>query len=403
MLAGAGGLAVGPARIPAGLFSGATLTRWFPSPGGYPASSAGTPMRSGLAKGAADMDKRGLETLLAVALAAALAPMIAAALPKSRVPQVVILILFGILLGPHGLGLADTASIQLLSNIGLGFLFLLAGYELEPRLLRQRPGRLAIYGWAMSAALSLGVVAGLAAAGQVHDFVPIALALTTTALGTLLPILGDNGMLEGSFGRHVLAAGAVGELFPIIAISLFLTKRNEYVAIASLLAVVVAALVLAVLPRLFGDARLRRLVEQGRRATAQTTLRVSIVLLLVLLVAAERFGLDVVLGAMLAGMVLRSWLRKIGADVRPLEDKLDAVGYGLFIPIFFVVSGMTLDVTAIVRDPLRLLAFLILPYPAPDRAGAALAAGLPPRTAAAAAGRNDLHHGDDDAAAHRAG
>lgn len=255
----------------------------------------------------------------------------------------------------------------------------------------------------MSAALSLGVVAGLAAAGQVHDFVPIALALTTTALGTLLPILGDNGMLEGSFGRHVLAAGAVGELFPIIAISLFLTKRNEYVAIASLLAVVVAALVLAVLPRLFGDARLRRLVEQGRRATAQTTLRVSIVLLLVLLVAAERFGLDVVLGAMLAGMVLRSWLRKIGADVRPLEDKLDAVGYGLFIPIFFVVSGMTLDVTAIVRDPLRLLAFLILPYPAPDRAGAALAAGLPPRTAAAAAGRNDLHHGDDDAAAHRAG
>jgi len=78
------------------------------------------------------MDKRGLETLLAVALAAALAPMIAAALPKSRVPQVVILILFGILLGPHGLGLADTASMQLLSSIGLGFLFLLAGYELEP-------------------------------------------------------------------------------------------------------------------------------------------------------------------------------------------------------------------------------------------------------------------------------
>jgi Kef-type K+ transport system membrane component KefB len=77
------------------------------------------------------MDEHGLETLLAVALAAALAPIIAAALPKSRVPQVVILILFGILIGPHGLGFADTGSIPLLSNIGLGFLFLLAGYELQ--------------------------------------------------------------------------------------------------------------------------------------------------------------------------------------------------------------------------------------------------------------------------------
>jgi Kef-type K+ transport system membrane component KefB len=212
----------------------------------------------------------------------------------------------------------------------------------------------------MSAVLSIAVVAGLAAAGQVHDFVPIALALTTTALGTLLPILGDNGMLNGRFGQHVLAAGAVGELFPIIAISLFLTKRNQFVAIGSLLAVGVGALILAALPRLFGDARLRRVIEQGRRATAQTTLRISIVLLLALLVAAERFGLDVVLGAMLAGMVLRSWTRKIGVDVGPLEDKLDAVGYGLFIPIFFVVSGMTLDVAGILRDPLRMVAFLVL-------------------------------------------
>src|ERR1035441_2927690 len=118
--------------------------------------------------------------------------------------------------------------------------------------------------------------------------------------------------------------------------------------------------VLAALPRLFGDARLRRVIEQGRRATAQTTLRISIVRLLALLVAAERFGLDVVLGAMLAGMVLRSWTRKIGVDVGPLEDKLDAVGYGLFIPIFFVVSGMTLDVAGILRDPLRMVAFLVL-------------------------------------------
>jgi Kef-type K+ transport system membrane component KefB len=303
---------------------------------------------------------KGLESLLVVIVAAALAPLIAAAVPGKRVPQVVILIFLGIAVGPHGLGLADTRSLQLLSNIGLGFLFLLAGYELDPHLLRERPGRLAMAGWAFSAAISVGVVAILTAVHFVYDFVPIGLALTTTALGTLLPILRDNEMLGGKFGRHVLAAGAVGELFPIVAISLFLTKREQFVAIASLLIVGVAAALLTTLPRIIGDARLRAVIQQGKRATAQTTLRWAIVLLMVLLVAAERFGLDVVLGAMLAGMVLRTWTKRMGVDVEPLEDKLEAVGYGVFIPVFFVASGMGLDIGSIIRNPLRLVVFLLL-------------------------------------------
>jgi Kef-type K+ transport system membrane component KefB len=306
------------------------------------------------------MDAKGLETLLAVALIAAIAPVGVAALPRLRIPQVVVLILAGILIGPQGIGLANTASIRLLSNVGLGFLFLLAGYELDLRQLREHAGRLAMAGWLVSAAIAVAAVAALAAIGFVRDFVPIALALTTTALGTLLPILQDNDMLGGTFGRCVLAAGAVGELFPIVAISLFLTRRGEFVAIASLLVVVVAAAVLAAAPRVIGDARLRMIVRQGQRATAQTTLRLAIVLLLALLVAAERFGLDVVLGAVLAGMVLRSWTRRMQFDVTHLEGKLDAVGYGLFIPVFFVSSGMTLDIQAILADPVRLLVFFVL-------------------------------------------
>lgn len=306
------------------------------------------------------MPNSALETLLAVTLVAAVAPLIAAGLPGKRVPQVVILIFLGILIGPHGLGLADTHGIRLLSDIGLGFLFLLAGYELDPHLLRERPGRLAMAGWAFSAALAVGAVALLASFHFIRDFVPIGLALTTTALGTLLPILHDTEMLGGRFGRNVLAAGAVGELFPIVAISLFLTRRQQYIAVASLVAVGVAALVLTTLPRAIGDTRLRALIRQGRRATAQTTLRWAIVLLMALLVAAEKFGLDVVLGAMLAGMVLRSWTRRMSVGVEPLEDKLDAVGYGIFIPIFFVSSGMTLDVQAIIRSPGRVLVFLAL-------------------------------------------
>jgi len=306
------------------------------------------------------VDAKGLETLLAVVLIAALAPVIVAILPGPKVPQVVVLIFGGILIGPHVFGLADTGSIQLLSNIGLGFLFLLAGYELDSRLFRERSGRMAMVGWAISALLAVGAVALLASFGVVHDFVPIGLALTTTALGTLLPILQDNNMLAGKFGRYVLAAGAVGELFPIVAISLFLTKRDQFIAIGSLLAVGVAALLLTTAPLVIGKRRLRMLITQGQRATAQTTLRWSIVLLMVLLVLAERFGLDVVLGAMLAGMVLRSWTHRMDIDVEPLETKLEAVGYGIFIPLFFVASGMTLDVQAILGDPLRLLVFVVL-------------------------------------------
>ena len=306
------------------------------------------------------MSARSLETLLAVTLVAALAPMVVSALPGPPLPQVVVLIVAGILIGPHGLGLADNTSIKLLANIGLGFLFLLAGYELDPRLFREKSGRLAMIGWAISALLAVVAVGILARVHLVHDFVPIGLALTTTALGTLLPILSDNEMLGGKFGRYVLAAGAVGELFPIIAISLFLTKRNQFVALGSLLAVGVAALLLTAAPRVLGQQRLTALVRQGQQATAQTTLRWSIVLLVLLLLAAEQFGDDVVLGALLAGMVLRSWTRRVEMDLHHLDDKLDAVGYGLFIPIFFVSSGMTLDIQSILHNPLRMLLFFVL-------------------------------------------
>jgi Kef-type K+ transport system membrane component KefB len=303
---------------------------------------------------------QSLDTLFAVGLVAALAPAVVAVLPGGMVPQVVVLVLAGVLIGPHVLGVASAPSIVLLTNIGLGFLFLLAGCELDPKLFGRQAGRMAIAGWAASAALAVGVVALLGTFHYVYDYVPIGLALTTTALGTLLPILHDNKMLEGKFGRYVLAAGAAGELFPIVAISVFLTKRQHLIAALSVLAVLVVALLLAPVPRLIGDRYLKAIIRQGQRATSQATLRWAVVLLLVLLVAAEGLGLDVVLGAMLAGMVLRSWTRRQGIDARPLEAKLDAVGYGIFIPVFFVASGMTLDIRSIIADPLRLLVFTAL-------------------------------------------
>jgi len=300
---------------------------------------------------------KGLDDLVAVALVAALAPLIVAMLPGPRIPQVVVFLIGGVLIGPHVLGLAETSSIQLLANIGLGFLFLLAGYELEPHLLREEPGRLAIGGWLISATIAVGMAAALTAAGYIKDYVPVGLALTTTALGTLLPILRDNGMLSGQFGRYVFAAGAVGEVFPILIIAVFLGQRGSFVALASVALVGALALVLTFVPRLAKSAAVQRIVTEGQEATGQVTLRWSMVLLFVLLAVAARFGLDVVLGAVLAGMVLRGWTQHLKMDTESLEHKFDAVGYGIFIPIFFVSSGMSFDLKSISEDPLRLLLF----------------------------------------------
>jgi Kef-type K+ transport system membrane component KefB len=302
---------------------------------------------------------QGLNDLVVVALVAALTPIVVAILPGPRVPQVVIFLIGGIIIGPHVLGLAETSSIELLANIGLGFLFLLAGYELDPALLRQRPGELAMLGWVISAAIALGLTGALTATGYIRDTVPVALALTTTALGTLLPILRDNNMLGGQFGRYIFAAGAVGELFPILIIAIFLTRRGHFVALASVALVGVLALALSAMPWLTGHRVVQRIVREGQDETAQITLRGAMVLLFVLLAIASRFGLDVVLGALLAGMVLRIWAHQSNMDIASLEHKFDAVGYGIFIPIFFISSGMSLDLKAIARDPLRMILFFL--------------------------------------------
>ena len=261
------------------------------------------------------------------------------------------------LIGPEVLGWASRPAIDLLANVGLGFLFLLAGYELDLHLFRERSGRLAIVGWLVSVALSVALVGVLAAAGLVRAFLPVALGLTTTALGTLLPMLRDNDMLVGRFGRYLLAAGAVGELFPVIAIALFLGASNKFVALGSLAAVGLLAVVLSQAPKVVRGRRLERILLEGEGSTAQSTVRLTVLLLVLLLAIAESLGLDVVLGAFLAGIVLRRWAP---GDVHALEGKLDAIGYGFFIPLFFVASGMTLDVRSIIEAPTRLLACFLL-------------------------------------------
>ena len=303
------------------------------------------------------MSQNSLFSLLLVMVVAAGAPIISRLVP-GRPPQVLFLILGGVIIGPHVLGFADSSDIELLAGLGLGFLFLLAGHELDPMLLREKAGRQALVAWAISAVAAVVVVGALEYLGFVKAFVPVAIALTTTALGTLLPILREQNMLGGSFGRFIFAAGAVGELLPILAISLFLGAYQTWWEALIIASIGGLAFVLAWATRRLSGTRVAAIVGENKHATSQSTLRITVVLLVGLLLVTQKFGVEAALGAFFAGMVLRR--TSTTEDNTEFEEKLDAVGYGFFIPVFFVSSGIALDLQSIVENPVRLLVFFVL-------------------------------------------
>jgi Kef-type K+ transport system membrane component KefB len=300
----------------------------------------------------------GFHSLVVVVVVAALAPICADLLPgRIRIPQVVLLLLAGILIGPELFDLATPADVSTFSSIGLGFLFLLAGYELEPRLLGAREGRVALTAWMTSLLAAFVVFLMLYKIGDASSPIVVGIAVTTTALGTLLPILRDNDMLGGKFGRYVFGAGAVGEMGPILAMAILLGSSGSAVEIVALALFLGVALLTAMTPRLFDGSRVGAIILAREHATSQTTLRIAIAVLFVLLLVSNQLGFDSVLGAFVAGMLLRAWSP---GEIELLEVKLDAIAYGFFIPIFFIYSGMTLNVAAIVEKPLPLFVFLAL-------------------------------------------
>lgn len=297
------------------------------------------------------------QSLLWIAIVAAAAALIATVLPRRLVPDVVLLLVGGILIGPHVLSLAEASeSIGLLHDLGLGVLFLLAGYHVRLDELGGARGRRAVLTWGVC--LALAFVLATAVEGGWDQAVPaVAIVLTTTALGTLLPILRDAGALGTPFSSALVSHAAWGELGPIVAMSLLLGSRRPGLTLLVLLAFLAVAAALLVASR-YRDhfARVAELVERGSDRSTQTGVRLTLLLLTALAVLAYTLELDTVLGAFAAGLVLRAAIPR-GHD--QLETKLDAVGYGLLIPVFFIVSGMGIDPSAIGRRPWLLVTFVL--------------------------------------------
>ncbi len=294
------------------------------------------------------------ESFLVIVVVAALAALAAGMLsPRLPLPVVVIEIVAGIIIGPELLGLAEPDDfIEFFSSLGLGMLFFFAGYEIDFERIRGVPLRLAALGWLISLALAYGLGGLLALAGVVLSLVFTGSALATTAIGTLIPILKDANELRTRFGTFLLAAGAMGEFGPILLITLAFSTKGAVENTLILLAFLALALATALLA-VRGAGRGWPLLERSLETSGQLAIRVAVVLVFALAALASSLGLDLLLGGFVAGVIVRMALK--GREVALFESKLTAVGYGFFIPFFFIVSGVKFDASALADDPIRLL------------------------------------------------
>ncbi|NDZ93993.1 cation:proton antiporter [Streptomyces sp. SID6673] len=302
-----------------------------------------------LAEASSEMDTTAIESLFWIAAAAVVSPLISR-VTRGYVPDAVVLLIAGMVVGPNMLGWADNDSVAILSQMGLGLLFLLAGYELDPQLLSGKSGRVARLTWLIGLGSALVVVTLTVPGEGFSTHIAVAIALTSTALGTLLPIIREAGVLDTPLGRSVMAHGAVGELGPILAMSLLLTSRDLVGALVVLVLFGVAAVIIGAVPQrlITRVPGVRRAVTVMRGGTIQLPVRIVILLLVSLMTVAAVFDLDVVLGAFAAGLILR---RLIGPEQQEVGKSLEVIGFGVFIPVFFVTSGMGIDVSAVLGHP----------------------------------------------------
>lgn len=315
-----------------------------------------------------DLSFTGLVVVAGVAL---LAPLAIGLVPGLRLPSVVLEIVAGIVIGPAALGWveADTV-IRVFSLFGLAFLLFLAGLEIDFARLRGRPLRLAGVGFVVSFVIALAVGAGLSAAGQVEDGLIVAIILSATSLGVVVPLLKDAGEASGTFGQLTIAAASIADFATIVLLTLFFSREATGTGTKLLLLLGFAVLAAVAVIGLLGLERSMRLsgaLVRLQDTTAQIRVRGAFLLMAAFVALAENLGLEVILGAFTAGAVLSLADRDALMTHPHFRTKLEGAGFGFFIPVFFVGVGLTFDLDAltsststILRVPLFLAALLLV-------------------------------------------
>jgi Kef-type K+ transport system membrane component KefB len=288
--------------------------------------------------------------VIVTALAMTVAAGLPALFPRLPLPGVVLEILLGVLVGPQGLGLVHPGdTLNTLANFGLAMVLLMAGFEIDPAVLRGRPIRLALIGWGLSCVLAFAVALLLSAAGLITAWPFTGLVLTTTAIGILLPILRDARLLAPPFGPLILAIGAVGEAGPIVLLSLLLAGDEAPLQALIMLAFAAAVIGAMLLASRASDGRLGDLVARTIQTSGQLPMRLLLFLLVLCTLASQELHIETVLGAFVAGALARAALQKHHHE--SFGARLDGVGSAFLVPIFFITSGTRLDLAGLTAHP----------------------------------------------------
>jgi Kef-type K+ transport system membrane component KefB len=309
-------------------------------------------------------------SLLIVGAVAVAVPLFLGLVPAVKVPAVVLEILGGILVGPTVLGWVHLdVAVRVIADLGLGFLLFMAGFEIDLRRFDRRILILVSRAFVLSLILALLVAYGLQLGGQVRDGLLVGITLVATSLGVLVPILHDAGETETTFGRMIMAAGSLAELAPLVLLSVFFSasSKNPGAELGLLAGFVgLTAAIVVVTQRVRVWSPLREVVHRLENTSSQLRVRLAITFALAFSAVAEHFGLATILGAFLAGVIVRR-TDEAPASQEEFQAKLEAIGFGFLIPVFFVSTGVGLDITAlfhstraIILVPVFLVALLLV-------------------------------------------
>jgi Kef-type K+ transport system membrane component KefB len=294
-------------------------------------------------------------SLAIVAATGFIAPLAIGLVPRLRLPSVVLEIVLGIVIGPSVLGWAKAdEAVEIMALIGLSFLLLIAGLEVDYERLRGRLLEVTGLGFVLSVVIGFAIGLGLDAAGIVKSPLLIAIMFSATGLGIVIAVLKDADQVETSFGQLVIAGSSIAEVGTIVLLTLFFSGESSSVGakvvLLGLFGLLCAAVVIAV-TRLEHSMRVMQTLVRLQDTTAQIRVRGAFVLLAVFVVLASKFGLEAILGAFLAGAILKLVDRDEAMTHPQFRHKLEAAGFGVFIPFFFVSSGIKYDAGALFGHP----------------------------------------------------
>ena len=313
--------------------------------------------------------------LLIVVTVGLFAPLALGFFPRFRLPAIVLELVLGIVIGTSGLGWATAdLPVSILNLIGLAFLLFLSGMEIDVERLRGRIFKLTAISFALSFSIAIAIGLALKAGGFVRSPLFVAIVLAASSVSVIFPVLKDANVTGSSFGQLVLASASVAEFLAIILLSVFFSGNGSTSTAGTLILVGVFGLVLALVGvAIAGVERsigLGRVVRRLQDTTAQIRVRAAFVLMIGFVALADQVGLETILGAFAAGVLL-SLIDRDDATHPQFRLKLEAAGFGIFVPVFFVTSGLRFNLNALFTSPstvARVPLFLLAIY---------LARGLP--------------------------